>query len=69
MAHASRTCSNHKTLLPKCYFFDFIFDFSFCFEADGDGKAKLFVTLVVKTDELTLSSLQTDVFGLEVTKN
>ena len=38
-----------------------------CFKKAGnDSKAKLFITLMLKTDELMLSSLQSDVFGLEV---
>ena len=51
-------------MLYPCLFFSFFFS-----KAGNESKAKLFITLMLKTDELILSSLQSDVFGLEVTKS
>ena len=51
-------------MLYPCLFFSYFFS-----KTGNESKAKLFITLMLKTDELILSSLQSDVFGLEVTKS
>ena len=53
----------HLPLEPLKPFFPYHLELE---NASNDSKAKLFVSLMFKTDELMLSSLQSDVFGLEV---
>ena len=53
----------HLPLEPLKPFFPYHLELE---NASNDSKAKLFVSLMFKTDELMLSTLQSDVFGLEV---